>query len=43
MEEESIDHFQWDTPEEFAKDEALLLGWASVINDSEFIRTHTGR
>ncbi|CAM9247611.1 unnamed protein product [Laminaria digitata] len=41
--EESIDHFQWDTPEEFAKEEALLLGWASVINDSEFVRTHSGR
>eukprot|EP00904_Undaria_pinnatifida_P002728 jgi/Undpi1/12456/HiC_scaffold_5.g02127.m1 len=43
VEEESIDHFQWDTPEEFAREEAVLLGWASVINGSEFIRTHSGR
>ncbi|CAM9798879.1 unnamed protein product, partial [Pylaiella littoralis] len=40
---ESVDHFQWETPDEFAGAEAFLLGWASVINGSEFIRTHAGR
>lgn len=38
-----MDHFQWEKPEEFARAEALLLGWASVINGSEYIRTHAGR
>ncbi|CAM9752097.1 unnamed protein product, partial [Ectocarpus sp. 8 AP-2014] len=40
--EESVDHFQWEKPEEFAKFEAVLLGWASVINGSEFLRTTAG-
>lgn len=43
VDEESVDHFQWEKPEEFARAEALLLGWASVINGSEFLRTHAGR
>lgn len=38
-----MDHFQWVKPEEFAKFEAVLLGWASVINGSEFLRTTAGR
>lgn len=38
-----MDHFQWEKPEEFARTEAFLLGWASVINGSEYIRTHGGR
>ncbi|CAM9149964.1 unnamed protein product [Ectocarpus sp. 6 AP-2014] len=40
--EESVDHFQWEKPEEFAKFEAVLLGWASIINSSEFLRTTAG-
>ncbi|CAM9256179.1 unnamed protein product [Ascophyllum nodosum] len=43
VEADSIDHFQWDKPEEFKKEEAYLLGWASIINGSEFIRTHAKR
>lgn len=43
MDEESVDHFQWEKPDEFARAEAFLLGWASVINGSEFVRTHAGR
>eukprot|EP00752_Nemacystus_decipiens_P009918 g8850.t1 len=43
VDEESVDHFQWEKPEEFSRAEAVLLGWASVINGSEFIRTHAGR
>ncbi|CAM9120498.1 unnamed protein product, partial [Hapterophycus canaliculatus] len=39
---ESVDHFQWEMPEDFARAEAVLLGWASVINGSEFLRTHAG-
>lgn len=42
-EEESIEHFQWEKPEEFAKEEAVLLGWASIINHSEYLRTHAAR
>lgn len=38
-----MEHFQWEKPEEFASEEAVLLGWASVINHSDFLRTHAGR
>lgn len=43
MDEESVDHFQWEKPEAFAREESYLLGWARVVNGSAYVRTHAGR
>lgn len=42
-EEVSIDHFCWVKPEEFAREEAKLLGWASIMNHSLYVRSHVSR
>lgn len=42
-EEGSVEIYEWEKPREFAKEEAIALGWAAVINRSLYLRTHSGR
>ncbi|CAM9227437.1 unnamed protein product, partial [Discosporangium mesarthrocarpum] len=41
--EDNVEHFQWDKPVEFARDEAERLGWANIFGRSDFLRSHAAR